>query len=703
MKKILKQIRKNKKFIFSFSIILALIGTFLVFNNSLYAATNPDYYKTSSDFEAWFGNVMNGIISTGLGVLGKPLASIVNLVNVLLFVIMYSIFVTSGISNGLAFPFPDQIVFNGIAMLDPNFINPNDKNTAIVNIMSSAVQKMYYSFFTLAGTVFVLAAVIIGIKLAFSSIASEKAQYKDAIKHWLTGLAALFLMHFVLTGMFAINEQICIAASKMCSQVKITISGFSSIPFVGSTIKNIINTIGAIFGNSSVTNFAGRDVQGYGGLILKFAVEGIMQQDLIYSIGLAIMLGQTFSLILMYLKRVFYCIILGMVAPIVVAMDTIQKVVTGKDSGVLKSWFQNMVAMIFNQSFQAIFMCVTLIIIGKIGEVNTGTNADMIEGIIAVVAVNAIMKFDKLFKELLGIKDSKIMGGFNENAMRSFAAIRSGMDLARRSTEPFKKRGEAKLRYNAAAKKREKAIKNLSELNRGSNPASPGGPTLSSPHTTINNTNNENENGNGNGSLGSATDNAQMIAAMNNLSRALDANTSSKDEDKRKKLQDEIDEANAEMVKARADQRAESLRAFTRFGTTVGALGFGVGATDNFGDALSVGNLVDIPMDAVTDRAVDRGVYGNTARKITAKRGELVERYQRQGLTEDAAMKAADKAISNATSQLKTKIPDSIGNMVKDFTTETVKGAADVASRKGKKYSKEVQKKLYSSDRIDDI
>lgn len=702
MKKILKQIGKNRKFIFSFSLILILIGVLLIFSNSLYAATNPQFYNPPKDFEKWFGNIMSNVLDTGLGVLGKPLSLILNLVNVLLFILMYSIFVPSGVANGYAFPFPDQIIFNGVAMLDPNFINPVDNDTAIVNIMSSIVQKMYYSFFTLAGTVFILAAVIIGIKLAFSSIASEKAQYKDAIKHWIIGLGALFLMHFVLAGMFAINEQICIAASKLCSQVKIKIDAFSLLPGVGSMIRGVLKIIGSIFGNSTEKDFIAIEVEGYGGLILKFVVEGILQGDLVYSIGLAIMLGQTFSLILMYLKRVFYCIILGMVAPLVVAMDTIQKVVTGKDTGILKNWFQNMVAIIFNQSFQAIFLCVSIIIIGEIGKVNTGTNTDMLEAIVAVVALNAIMKFDKLFKELLGIKDSKIMGGFNENAMRSFSAIKSGMSLARRSAEPFKKRGEAKIRYNDAVKKRNKALNNLSELNKSGNPASPGGSTSSATQTSTNVTNNSTGiSGVGNG--GSAADNAQMIAAMNNLSRALESNTSAKNEEKREKLNEELANAEAEMTKARADQRAESLRAFTRFGTTLGSVGFGYGATDNFGDAVSVGNLVDIPMDAVTDRAVNRGVYGNASRKFDSKRNELTNKYINSGLSQDAARQAADKAIANIQSQLNNEIPEAIGHMVKDVSTEAVKGAVDVASRKGKKYSKEVRKKLYSSDKIDNI
>lgn len=686
-----------------------LIGLFLHINNTLYAATNTEYYSEPSGFEEWYGKVMGSVMSTGAGVLGKPFALIVNLVNVILFMTMYIIFVESGIANGLTFPFPDQIIFNGVSMLDPNFINPvSGDSQSLVGIMSSVIQNFYYSFFTLACTVFVLAAVIIGIKLALSSIASEKAIYKDAIKHWIMGLALLFLMHFILAGMFAINEQICISASKICQNVKFSISALDFVPVGGSTLKSLFETIGSIFGDADEFKFAEISVQGYGGLILKFLVNGVLQLDLIYAIGLSIMLGQTFSLIIMYLKRVFYCIVLGMLAPVIVAMDTIQKVVTGRDTGIFKNWFQNMFALIFNQSFQAIFLCVVIILMGKVDNLKGG-NMDLIEALIAVISLNAIMKFDKLFKELLGFKDSRIMGGLNENVMRSFAAIKSGMSLAQRSIEPFKKRGEAQRRYNAAARKKAKILNNLSELGNGNSNGNSDGINVNNNNT---NTNTTSTNTNSSRNLDSSDRNSEtaIISAMEKLSRALENNTATKVRDdndkiteKRKKLNEDLESVEAEMEKAKADKRAESLRAFTRFGTTIGSLGFGIGATDNFSDAVSVGNLVDMPMDRLTDREVNRGVYGNASRKFSQRESALVNRYVSKGMSESDAIKLASSVVSNTTDLLNDEIPNSIGNMISDFSKDAFKGAEDVIDKSARKYTKNVRKKLYSSNNIDDI
>lgn len=711
MKKFLKKIKRNRKWIIKFSFIFILIIMVVSVINTSYGVVNPEFYKGESELEDKIGSIISQMAQTGAGVLGKPISLIVNLVSFILFAVMYVVFVGSGIANGLTFPFPDQIVFNGLSMLDPNFINPTGDSGAIINMMQGVIQNIYFSFFTLAGTVFVLAAVIIGIKLAFSALASEKAQYKEAIKHYVVGLAVLFLIHFVLAGMFALNEKICIEAYKICKNVTISVNRFDLVPEVGSTIKGLINSVGTMFGNPNAADVANVDipVPGYGGIILKFAINGIIQGDLIYSIGLLIILGQTFSLIIMYIKRLFYCIILGMIAPLIVAMDTIQKVVTGKDTGILKNWFQNLVAIIFNQSFQAIFMCIVILVIGQINSLSGSgnTNTDLVEALVAIVALHSIMKFDKLFKELLGIKDSKIMGGINENAMRSFAAIKSGLALAKRSAEPFQKRAQAKLRYSEAAKRRDKALANLANLNSGSS----GSPNTSSGEFSLgSNSSQQSGNGGNNANSNNNMGTQQLVDAINRLGNSLDQNTRAQSSgatsnlaDKKQKLEEELASAEADMKKARADQRAESLRAFTRFGTSVGSVAFGVGATDNFGDAVTVGNIIDMPMDKLTDRQVDRSVYGNTSRKLANRENDLVDKYVSSGIGRADAEKLAKQSIANIQSQLNSAIPENIGSMVSDITKEALKGTADVVSKQGRKYAKKASKEIYKAGKIDDI
>lgn len=733
MKKIINWINKNKRLICYVFIIVTLIGIFMSLGGGVNADTNPVYSSEIGDAEKFIKYFIKNLLSVvGMGVLAKPIAALVNIVNVILFIIMYSIALAVGTTSGLRFPFPDQIVFNGIPMLDPNFINPTSDTTAVVNILSATVRKMYYSFFSLSGTVFVIAAAVIGIKLAFSTLASQKAQYKESIKHWITGIAMLFLMHVVLAGMFAINEQICISASKFCKDITFTVDSVQDVLVDGisQAVKGILGAVGDIFGVDDLGSITEVPVHGFGGLIFKFALRAFFKHDLIYAIGLSVILGQTFTLIIRYLKRVFYCIILGMIAPIVVAVDTIQKVVTGRDTGILKTWFQNMIALIFTQSFQAVFLCVVLLIINEMQNSisSADTTLDVLEALVTIVAINSLIKFDKLFKEVLGVKDSKILGGINDNAMKGFAAIKSGIALAQRSAEPFKKRAEAKSRIAEATKKRDKILEQISQNNTNNittNTQSSQNTQNTQTNTVSNsneNTQNNNQNSNvqqNNSQSQSPASNEQLLTALNNLSNSLNsnttaqqantnaqqANTNAQQEKKNKRLYDELAKAEAEIKKARADQTAESLKAFTRFGTSIGALGFGLGATDNLGDAVTVGNLVDMPMDAITDRSVNRGVYGNTSRKVGSAqyREQLESKYRDSGMSTEQARAQAEKAVKSMQETLNKQIPETLAHMTKDITRDALGGVSDVLNREGRKFSKKVRKDMYESTRIDDI
>ena len=73
------------------------------------------------------------------------------------------------------------------------------------------------------------------------------------------------------------------------------------------------------------SNVTDVELKGYGGIVLMYALKAFVGQDLISSIAFLIIIGQTFGLVITYVKRVFMCIILGMMAPVIVAVDVIKK------------------------------------------------------------------------------------------------------------------------------------------------------------------------------------------------------------------------------------------------------------------------------------------------------------------------------------------------------------------------------------------
>ena len=124
------------------------------------------------------------------------------------------------------FPWADRVIFNTMPMLDINFLSPSSGSMFLSNpknaneepkelILSKIVKNVYYTILTLSVGFLGVAVGIMAIRLAISSIAAEKAKYKEAIMNWLLGIVMLFTMHFILSFIFYANEQMVKIASNI--------------------------------------------------------------------------------------------------------------------------------------------------------------------------------------------------------------------------------------------------------------------------------------------------------------------------------------------------------------------------------------------------------------------------------------------------------------------------------------------------------
>lgn len=319
---------KNSKY--KVGVVLLVTVLLVCCMTSCYAEINIGGASQTSEGAADFMKyIISNVLNTAGGVLGTPIATLINVFSLLIFLILYMLFVATGLTGGtgsdmLSFPFPDQVVFNKIPLLDPNFINPDNASVASMSVAGQVIKNLYFSFFVLATTIFTIAALVIGIKLVFSSIAAEKAKYKEALNNWIVGIVLLFLVHYLMAGMFYLNEQIVATVSNdVANKVVIKFDTLEAVPLVGKSLSKLINGVAGFFGATDAVTAV--DLHGYGGIVLKFAIQGFIGLDLISSIIFLIIIGQTFGLVITYVKRTFMCIFLGVMAPVVVAVDVIQK------------------------------------------------------------------------------------------------------------------------------------------------------------------------------------------------------------------------------------------------------------------------------------------------------------------------------------------------------------------------------------------
>lgn len=331
----------NKK-IFKKLLLITFICFTVIFisGNPVFGQLNDHNMYNETGFLAnllpWINKIIQTVLGIGLGALAAPLVSLAFVILMIIFSVMYFIF--SPLSAG-SFPFPDQIIFNRLAFFDPNFLNPPSITTSTaavpivspVQVLQGLISNMYYSFYIVAGAVFLMAIMIIAIKLAIATIASDKAHYKKALTSWAFGLLLLFILPFLMAGIFKLNEMIVQAAYNAMagSQIEFTISLTSLAGIiagaatggVGVAIVKGLTSIANLFGNVSDV---GPAVPGYTGMILKYMVDAA-GGDFVGLVIFGILLGQTSALIFQYTKRLFFIIILGMIAPLVIAADIIKQ------------------------------------------------------------------------------------------------------------------------------------------------------------------------------------------------------------------------------------------------------------------------------------------------------------------------------------------------------------------------------------------
>ncbi len=194
----------NKKIIISLFMILVIC------TNVVFGATNHEYGGDRNSIDITESTIANNLV---LDYVGQFIFSLGNIFQS----------VTEGIMNVLTgdkvFPWADKVIFNTVPLLDVNFINPDPASffsTSEDSIgIGVIIRNIYFTGLSISLGFMGIIIAILAIRLAISSIGSEKAKYKEAIMTWATSLVLLFGMHYFIAFMFYMNEELVLVGSKI--------------------------------------------------------------------------------------------------------------------------------------------------------------------------------------------------------------------------------------------------------------------------------------------------------------------------------------------------------------------------------------------------------------------------------------------------------------------------------------------------------
>lgn len=189
-----------------------------------------------------------------------------------------------------------------IPIIDVNFfkqVSSNGKNDVIVDIRNN-IASWYYSIRNLAIIISLLVLVYIGIRMAMSTLAEDKATYKKMLTDWIVGFITIFLLHYIIIATIYINEAL---------------------------VKALVHTSGAGSSGDIITDY-----------LDNILVEGLATVTFTKGMASAIvyvgMTAMIFMFLYTYVKRMITVAFLIIIAPIITVTYSIDKIGDRKISSV---------------------------------------------------------------------------------------------------------------------------------------------------------------------------------------------------------------------------------------------------------------------------------------------------------------------------------------------------------------------------------
>ena len=100
----------------------------------------------------------------------------------------------------------EGIVFNRYELFNINFFDYKENDTSVNNLLRKNVAQWYYALRNIAivGSLFVL--IYIGIRMAISTLASDKAKYKKMFVNWVISFVLIFIMHYIVIILLEVQD-----------------------------------------------------------------------------------------------------------------------------------------------------------------------------------------------------------------------------------------------------------------------------------------------------------------------------------------------------------------------------------------------------------------------------------------------------------------------------------------------------------------
>lgn len=291
---------------------------------------------------------------------------------------------------------PEDIFCNRVQITNANIFSDKFSEDGTLNVsdwnvfnhlmkqLKQATAGLYYITRNLAVVILLCLLIYAGIRIVLaSSVAAEKAKWKMYLADWLKALALVMFVHLIMIGIFYISDVI-------------------TAGLTGS------------FGNETIVANIRRNFDDTSALDIIGSIIYIVMYGYITYLSIVFLIA--------YFKRLFYIIVMIIVAPIVSSLYALGK--TGKTR--FNKWFQEFVMGVMVQPLQLLIYSILFLIpiramTSSGGSVGTGVFKQQFgtidTQIFALISISMIRPIEKFMRNIFG---------FTGTALDNVASFESG-------------------------------------------------------------------------------------------------------------------------------------------------------------------------------------------------------------------------------------------------------------------------------------
>lgn len=289
-----------------------------------------------------------------------------------------------------------------------------------------------------------------------------------------------------------------------------------------------------------------------------------------------------------------------------------------KSGGLYAKWFKNFTLTVMIQTFHAFFLMFVMQFLSAISATRTADKLGSNDGVLAIMAIvgmMAIIKFEKLFKQMFGIEDS-MAGDIKGAGAKMFMGMQAAKGLYDTTAAPFKKQSEAKRKINTLGNRlglTDEQKGKYAKMSSGTSAA--GGTNDPAGNGTGTGTNTGTGNGSANQNSRQATEMYNNAATGNTSGgggqgNSRSSNNSAADQaiidDRNERLREKRQKLVEEYNDAVRDSRMAGRDRWLNAAGTIASLSMGLGATDEWSEAAKVADLVSKPISSATTRMAEK-------------------------------------------------------------------------------------------------